>query len=109
MWVRNIRESHDLDVVARGSAWEIAKLLGDIEWREDGVQRVSLLNSDVEIFNSWGFGRWSADELIDSADLFEGVRFVNLGIVLEYKRQLTREKDLVDIKLIQAWLKEKDV
>lgn len=105
MWVRGIRDSHDLDVVARGSAWETAKLLGRLEWMEDGVQRVSLAEGGVEIFNGWGFGRWSADELIDTADLIEGIRFINLQIVLEYKRQLAREKDLADIKLIEHWLK----
>ncbi|MEU6486239.1 hypothetical protein [Streptomyces sp. NPDC046887] len=103
------RDIGDLDVVARGAAWEIAKGLGDPEEAPLGwAQRISLMNGSIEILNGW-FG-YSVDSLIAEADVFEGVRFMPLTRVLEWKSHLVesgagRDKDVRDIADIGEYLR----
>ena len=58
---------------------------------------------NIEIFNNW-LPFKDINVLIDSADIIEGFRFVKLEYVLEWKKFLGREKDLIDIKLIENYL-----
>jgi hypothetical protein len=44
------------------------------------------------------------DRLIDTADVIDGLRFVTLALVLAWKRESLRPKDLADIKVIEAYL-----
>ena len=58
----------------------------------------------MEFFNGWAWGNWTADELIDSADIIDEIRFVSLQYVLKWKQLMDRKKDLQDIELITAYL-----
>ncbi|HWO63327.1 MAG TPA: hypothetical protein VNO31_25160 [Umezawaea sp.] len=94
-------EIRDLDVVARGDAWRYA-------WQH-GVRGVGKISGD-EVAQFWGgrvqfSRRWipparSADELIDTADVVDGLRFARLTDVLAYKQLLRRPKDVADIGVI---------
>lgn len=95
----------DLDVVARGPAWQKAC--------KDGVHGLSRIGGDpvaafwsgnVEVFNVWFPPDFSTDELIDQADVFAGIRFVQLRHVLAYKRRLRRPKDVPDIAALERAL-----
>jgi hypothetical protein len=93
----------DLDVVARGAAWQRACQLGDHLTRlDDGTEMIRFYDGLIEISTAWITPRWSADDLIDSADIIDGIRFARLGQVLAYKRYLHRPKDMDDIAMIEA-------
>ena len=62
-------------------------------------------NGVIEIFNKWVPGEWNENELIDSAEMIDGVPFVPLEKVIIWKRRMNREKDRIDLKLISAYLK----
>lgn len=47
-----------------------------------------------------------AKELIKNADILNGIRFVKLEKVLEWKKAFNRPKDQEDIKLIEKFLDE---
>lgn len=95
-----IAEINDLDIVARGEAWDRALKLGAREYgREDDVVRPL---QEVEIFNGW-LGD-DADALIDSAEEVAGLPCVTLRAVLDFKRRLGRPKDRKHISLIEEYL-----
>lgn len=100
----------DLDVVARGEVLRWAQRVG-----EPGVGSLSgepvwqLGNGRLHVSAGWISSRWDPDELIDNAEVVDGLRFARLRDVLRYKRELSRPKDLVDIRRIQGYLAAADL
>jgi hypothetical protein len=95
----------DLDVLARGPAWAMAVTLGEPTPAPSGSGlMVELDGGSLQIFSAWTSADWDVDRLIDGAELIGGIRFVPLPLVLAWKRQSGRPKDLADIKLIEAHL-----
>lgn len=96
-------EIRDLDVVARGDAWRYA-------WQH-GFRGVGGISGD-DVAQFWGgriqfSRRWMSpargpDELIDTAQVVDGLRFALLEDVLAYKRHLLRPKDVADIGVISS-------
>lgn len=99
---------HDIDLVARGAAWEKARSLGNIKMAEEGNLMIALFNDEIEIFNEWIPGKWDIDELIDTADVYDGIRFVNLQNVIKYKRERGRPKDLEHLRMLEDYLTDKE-
>ena len=64
----------------------------------DGKRRFRY-GPSVEIFEEW---------LRDSVETVDGVPVVSLKGLAEMKRELGREKDLLDLRLIDAFLAEKN-
>lgn len=96
---------HDLDLVARGKAWELAAARAPIVGSKSGFgQRVVLCHGAVEVFDHWLGGSGDVDAMIDGAELIEGVPFMSLPDTLRWKRRLGRAKDLADIRLIERYL-----
>ncbi|MEU9704251.1 hypothetical protein [Streptomyces sp. NPDC047981] len=95
----------DLDVVARGDAWKIALRNAEAKVPPSGHGlMVVLFEGDIEIFDRWLPGARDTDELIESAQLVQGIPFCPLSEVLEWKMRSNREKDKRDIKLINDHL-----
>ena len=98
-------EVTDLDVVARGEAWKIAMSIADPTPPPSGHGlRVVIFDGGIEVFDRWLPGTADADELIDGAELIQGIPFCPLSVVLAWKRRSDREKDQADIKAIQDFL-----
>ncbi|MFC9884472.1 hypothetical protein ACFVJW_33425 [Streptomyces libani] len=93
----------DLDVVARGRAWEKALTLGAPSPAPLGyVDHIVLQSGDIEILNGWF--DYDVDKVIDEFEIFCGIRFAPLGKVLEWKRRLNRGKDREDIDAINRYM-----
>lgn len=95
----------DLDVVARGDvlAWA----------RWNGAPGVGAYSGDpvwhcgqgrIQFSAGWITSEWSADDLLDNAEVVGGLRVARLEDVLRYKTELWRPKDLADIARIRARL-----
>lgn len=99
--------SNDIDVIARGEAWEKAK---NFCFPEESPMKfgnfLKLFDGKIEIYHCW-FPKdaWNVDELIDGAEIVDGVRYVRLEDVLKYKKTRNSPKDISDIKLIEDYLK----
>lgn len=106
MYIHGIKElGHDLDLIARGSAWEKALTLGSVENKHMGNgQVINLFDGAIEIFDSWTSADWDINKLIDEADLIDGIRWVRLEEVLKWKKQMNRPKDADHIRLIEEYL-----
>ncbi|MFA5594544.1 MAG: hypothetical protein WDA15_04590 [Trueperaceae bacterium] len=100
-----LAEAGDLDVVARGAAWEGALDLvrSGNATLDRGVtdQRVSLAD-DVEIYDGW-LGE-SAASVIARAELVDGVPCAPISDVIAMKERLGRPKDQQHLELIRAYL-----
>lgn len=91
----------DLDVITRGAAWEAAKGRGDIRTLSDGNQLIAI-EPGVSVGRTWPYGDASLDEMIDTAEMIEGIPCVRLEHIVAYKRILDRPKDRAHIALIEA-------
>lgn len=99
-----IADPGDIDVVARGRAWDIATAHAEPGPAPyGGVHRVSLFHGDVEILDGWFPERWPTDELIDGADVLAGVRFVQLSVIAATKRLLSRPRDLQHLAVMRRY------
>lgn len=96
---------HDLDVVARGRAWQLAaSLMTPVPAPSGCGLMVELADGKLQVFNAWTSARWDVDRLIDEADVIDGIRFVTLPVVLAWKREARRDKDTEHVELIEKHL-----
>lgn len=95
----------DLDVLARGEAWRQAQRFAAPERAPSGVGSIIRVPENIEIFDAWplkGKG-WNVDRLIDNAEIIDGIRFVPLETVLNWKESAGRPKDEDDIALLRKY------
>jgi hypothetical protein len=98
--VRGLKDAIDLHIIVKKDVWDVldrkfmarnnfgAIILGNIEVVRDMLQWFDDL-----------------DTLIDDADIIDGIRYVKLEHVLKWKKEMNREKDKNDIKIIEEFLK----
>lgn len=104
MMAHGIKESHDLDIISRGAAWEKAQTLAEVKKSQSGGKVVELAGGLIELFPDWPDGEWDINRLIDEAEVIDGIRFVRLKEVLQWKRNRNAPKDPGHIKLIEEYL-----
>lgn len=107
--IRGIREAKDLDVIVTNSLWNKLTAIYQTEV-ENGVERIKFDNSNIDILNPaqsifGNSGVVSVEEIFEKADIFGGIKFINLNHLKKIKLKLGREKDLKDIELIDEYLK----
>ncbi len=100
--VRGLHDTDDIDIIARGKAWEMAKERGEHQISEFGDESYSFADGKIEVMDRWG--DWDVDKLIDEADELEEIRFVNLETTQQEKLRRGREKDLKDVELIGKYM-----
>ena len=99
MAVRGLRQAHDLDLLIKKDLWdELAKIY---PLDEKGV---ALRAGHIELFSHWEPWFKDTDQLIETAEVIDGLPFVRLEYVLEWKKQMGREKDKQDVVLIEKYL-----
>ena len=92
--VRGIVEAtNDLDIICRGEAWERVRQVGEISSFDDDNECVNLLEGRITFGVTWKYGAFDLDELIDTAEIIDGLPFVRLEHVVVYKRAADRPKD----------------
>ncbi len=99
-----IEEAGDLDVVARGAAWDRARELGTIEHLEQWGVTVVNIGRDITVGTRWAIGKVDTDALIDGAEFIDALPFASLEAVVAYKRISDRPKDRVHISIIERRL-----
>lgn len=94
-------EAGDVDVVARGPAWERALELGTPKSGKEDLC-VSLPDLEVEVWSGW-MGE-DLDALVDGAEPVAGVPCVSLEAVLRFKEAAGRPKDAPHVAAIKRAL-----
>ena len=99
-----IQEIHDLDVLCRGQAWQQVQSLGETRRLEHfDVCVVSMLDGKLTFGDRWAIGDFDVNELIESAEIIDGIPFVRLENVIRYKTIADREKDRAHLAAYEAW------
>jgi hypothetical protein len=97
-----IEPSNDLDILCRGRAWEEALRIGDLVHLENwGIDVVEVDEGAITIGRRWAIGDFDVDDLIDTAELIEGLPFVDLRYVADYKRIADRPKDRRHLEIME--------
>lgn len=97
-----IPASNDLDILCRGRAWDHIKGMGELEYlAEYDLSIVTRSDERLTFGNKWGIGEFDTDELIDDAELIDGLPFVRLEHVAKYKRISRRPKDLEHLEAMR--------
>jgi len=98
--VRNIVPfKNDLDIICRNKAWETVQQIGQPQYLQDyDANIVSIADGAVTFGTTWGIGQFDINTLIDSAEILQGLPFVKLQYVIEYKRIRGLPKDLSHIE-----------
>ena len=110
----NIRESRDIDVVTSKETYQ--RLCADNRLRKEKSHGLVLLaNNLLEVRTSWlVLGKdWDFKELSAHSTVIDGVCYNSLQFLLKVKEswlveESARPKDINDIKLIKAYLKNKN-
>lgn len=106
MGARGIREMNDVDIIVTHKLWDEFVNRAGWESKEiDGLHRLKNPVLNIEIWEDWWIG-WDVDEMIKQAEIFDGLPFVKLEMMIEWKTLVAREKDLKDLELIKNWLKK---
>ena len=105
LFVRGIIAStNDLDILCRGAAWEAACTLAPPQrhprW---GVELVELLDGKLSFGTTWAIGDVDPDEVIDTAEMIDGLPFARLEYVVAYKRAAGRPKDLEHLAALERF------
>jgi len=100
MSVRGMRESNDLDIIVKKDLWDRLDKRFLIRSDSGGI----VLGS-IDVAKDWLPWFDDIDELIDTADIIGGFRYVKLEHVLKWKREMSREKDRKDVKLIEEYMR----
>lgn len=95
-----VDEVGDLDVIVRDSAWSRVEQLGTVVMHGDDP--VVDLGNGLTFGRSWAYGSFDIKQLIEDAQMIDGLPFVRLKAVLEYKRIAGRPKDLRHIELMES-------
>ena len=107
MGTRGIRESQDLDVIVTATLWDdLIKKYPTVN--KGGIDYI-VLENDIEIIDpvTGIFSNSSVvpvEEIFEKADLFDGIKFINLDNLKKIKAKMARDKDLRDIELIDIYL-----
>lgn len=102
-----VEDTDDIDLCVTDDLYEQLKNGG---WKEeiksDGLK--TLHKNNVEATVRWGYGKYdiSVKALISSSRVINGVRFIGIKELLEYKRITNREIDKKDAELIEKFLKK---
>jgi hypothetical protein len=109
MGVRGLKDIGDLDIITTKDLYNhlVKELVGVSGWWIDDVNKNNhiLTNGEIEISSTWCYGTWDINKLIQEADIIKDIPFVKLTEVLKYKKNRNAEKDYLDIKIIEDYLK----
>jgi len=105
MGIRNLREMHDIDIIVSDRIFD--EYLNKQEWKireiygyQDCLKNDSL---EIEMGRDWHEG-WDVEEMIREAEIIDGLPFVKLEYLIEWKKFYRREKDLKDVEMIEKFL-----
>lgn len=107
MGIRNLRNIHDIDLIVNQELFNQFK--DNPEWETKDIYENNdcfsgLINRKIkiEMFTKWYTG-WNTKKLIKTAEIINGLPFVRLNYVVQWKKQFASKKDLKDLKLIEKF------
>ena len=97
-----INDPNDLDILCRGETWERIRRTGSVETQSDGSKIVSFQDGQLTFGNTWAYGSFDIDDLIQSAEIIDGLPFVLMKHVVAYKEIRGNDRDQIHLELIAS-------
>ena len=94
-----IRESNDIDLVVSGDVYNVLDAKG---WEHGTWSDQEVLRYDVFEAGQYWYGKLVGD-LLKTAQVVDGVAYLSLDDVYEWKKKLGRPKDIKDLALIDEF------
>lgn len=108
--LRGILEgARDIDIVARGAAWQAAVALaeaGGAELTKGKLDQKVGVGDDIEIYDGW-LGETN-EEVIARAEFVNGVPCAPLADIVAFKQKMGRPKDLQHLEAIRAFVQRQN-
>ena len=99
-----IDDSNDLDIICRGAAWDRVRKVGELRYlKQYDVTIATMADGRITFGSEWGIGNFDVNVLIDTAEEIQGLPFVRLEHVIEYKRIANRRKDIRHLDAIDKY------
>lgn len=107
MGVRELKECSDIDLIVDEEIWEEYKNKPGWNYQitENGVEHIESQDGKIELWHDWRPWYQDNGRFINDAEIIDGLPFVKLDYVLEWKKKFGREKDLKDIEAIEKFLR----
>src|SRR3990167_11504854 len=106
-----VRKSSDIDLCVTPDLYDDLKNSGwEGETKPNGSQVIHPQSKNgFELGVDWSYGNYQAttQELIDRSNLVRGIHVASLEAIIASKKELGREKDQEDIRLINDYLTNK--
>lgn len=96
--IHKIRDSQDIDIIVKPELWK--ELLKKYTPENEKLIKIG----SIEIYKNWLPWFSNVNKLIDDAEIFNGIRFVQLKYLLIWKRAFGMEKDKQDVQLVESYL-----
>ena len=104
--IRWIRDSNDIDIIVTDEVFEDLLKKYPESLSKEHENFLNIWN--LEISNTWLWKKDRVKYFIENAEIIDWNPYVGLDEILNWKKSMNREKDLIDIKLIENYLKNKD-
>ena len=105
--IRGIRENDDIDIIVT------KELLDELQQKNTVIKKpgrsAKIQIGPVEIYSDWKPWYDDVTEFIETAEIIDGLPFVKIEYVLDWKKKFAREKDIKDIMLIEKYLSKKEL
>lgn len=105
--IRGLREAADLDIIVTDSLWQ------ELSQKYPVTPKPPLDRIDIGNIQILGDGSFfikpeiaTIEQMIKTADVIDGRRFVKLELIKKFKALRDTEKDKKDIELIDQYLKQ---
>ena len=106
--IAGLKESKDLDVLVSSKLWKQLAKEYPVKTFEAGNQLGEYITiGNIDFVNHIiGFSIEECENMIKEASLIDRYRIVSLENIIKWKRILGREKDVLDIAIIEEYLKQ---
>lgn len=112
MGIRGLRECHDVDIIVTKKLWNKYKDKSGwilVKTQDKDKYSDGLRNNGIELWKDW-WPKWNIKKLIQEAEIIDGLPFVRLEEVLNWKKHIAIErdfeKDFKDIEIIENFLQK---
>lgn len=99
-----IRDAHDTDILVTEEYFRTLQKQGTWTYTQLPDHHEILQQGEITIYYSWAPDSWDVPQMIKDAEMIDGVPFVRLETVLDWKKIRNNAKDVRDIELIRTYL-----
>lgn len=110
MGIRDLKIIGDIDIIVTDELWKVLESRFGVTDPNE-IKKICFPGGEIEAFCQSSFDAKKLDSVVGRvsdrilhAEIIDDLPFEKMSNILYFKKQYMRDKDLNDIKLIEAWL-----